>query len=131
VRAGVAGRRDDASSCPWLTSTASPAQRADQLLAAMTPLQESTMLHLLQIGTGGVHYEGFTPAIPSLCIPMITEQDGAAGTAIRMNDVTQLPDPIVDAAAFDPRLATAYGTVIGAEDAAKGVDMALGPTVNI
>ena len=44
----------------------------------MTPVQEATILHLLHVGTNGVPYQGFTPAIPSLCIPTITEQDGSA-----------------------------------------------------
>jgi beta-glucosidase len=103
----------------------------NQLTAAMSPLEEATMLHLLRVGTGGVPYQGFTPAIPRLCIPLITEQDGSAGVAMGFRGVTQLPAPIADAAAFDPALAASYGGVIGAEDAAKGVDMALAPTINI
>ncbi len=97
----------------------------------MTPRDEAVMLHLLKVGTNGVPYQGYTPAIPSLCIPIITEQDGAAGVAMGFHGVTQLPAPIANAAAFDPTLAGDYGSVIGAEDAAKGVDMALAPTINI
>ena len=96
----------------------------------MTPLEEATLLHLRQY-TASVGYEGYTPPMPRLCIPMITEQDGAAGVATGMPGVTQLPAPIADAAAFDPSLAGRYGDVIGSEDAAKGVDLALSPTINI
>ncbi|HEX3541058.1 MAG TPA: glycoside hydrolase family 3 C-terminal domain-containing protein [Acidimicrobiales bacterium] len=126
--------------CPWLDSTLPVATRVDELLRAMTPLQEATLLHLLQVNPA-VPYQGYTPAIPSLCIPQITEQDGAAGVANSFDlfsrqgtpfpAVTQLPAPIADAAAFDPDLARQYGNVIGAEDATKGIDLALSPTINI
>jgi beta-glucosidase len=118
-------------SCPWLSTAHPVQQRVAELLAAMTPVQEATILHLLHVGTNGVPYQGFTPAIPSLCIPTITEQDGSAGVAESFRGVTQLPAPIADGAAFDPSLASRYGSVIGAENAAKGVDMALAPTINI
>lgn len=125
ARVTTAGR-----SCPWLNSRIPVATRVAQLLRAMTPLQEATLLHLRQPSTA-VPYEGHIPAIPALCIPMITEQDGAAGVATEFTGVTQLPAPIADAAAFDPALAGRYGDVIGAEEAAKGVGLALSPTVNI
>jgi beta-glucosidase len=96
----------------------------------MTPAQEASLLHLININLA-VRYEGYTRAIPSLCIPMITEQDGSAGVGTSTRNVTQLPAPIADAAAFDPSLADQYGQVIGAEDAAKGIDMALAPMINI
>jgi beta-glucosidase len=119
------------TACPWLSPSQPIPDRVDALLAVMTPLEEATMLHLLRVGTDGVPYQGFTPAMPQLCVPLITEQDGAAGVAMGMRGVTQLPAPIADAAAFDPALAGSYGGVIGAEDAAKGVDVSLAPTINI
>ena len=117
-------------SCPWVNPRLPVATRVNLLLAAMSPLQEATLLHLRQYKPT-VGYEGYTPAQPALCIPMITEQDGAAGVATGMTGVTQLPSPIADAAAFDPSLAQRYGDVIGSEDATKGVDLALSPTINI
>jgi beta-glucosidase len=106
------------------------ATRVNLLLRAMTPDQEASLLHLIN-GNRTVGFEGYSPAIPSLCLPMITEQDGAGGVGTGATGVTQLPAPIADAAAFDPTLAGRYGGVIGSEDAAKGIDMALAPTVNI
>ncbi len=104
----------------------------------MTPQQEADLLHLYWGGSSSDPYQGLSPAMPSLCLPAITEQDGAAGVANSwptatksFRGVTQLPAPIADAAGFDPSLAAAYGRVIGAEDAAVGVDMALAPTINI
>jgi beta-glucosidase len=118
------------ASCPWLDSHLPATARVDELMAAMTPDEEASLLHLHQISPA-VPYQGYTLPLPRLCIPLVTEQDGAAGVAMRFSDVTQLPAPIADAAAWDPTLAARYGDVIGAEEAAKGVDMALGPTVNI
>ncbi len=116
--------------CPWLDNSIAVPTRVAELLRAMTPLQEATLLHLRQYNPD-IGYEGSTPAIPQLCIPMVTEQDGAAGVATGMTQVTQLPAPIADAAAFDPTLASLYGSVIGSEDATKGIDLALSPTINI
>jgi len=116
--------------CPWLNSALPVATRVNLLLRAMTPLQEASLLHLDQL-TPSVGYEGYTPAIPQLCVPMITEQDGAAGVATGFTGVTQLPAPVADAASFDPALARRYGDVVGSEDATKGVDLALSPTINI
>lgn len=118
------------ASCPWLDPSLPIATRVNLLLGAMTPAQEASLLHLYNINLA-VRFEGYTPAIPSLCIPMITEQDGSAGVGTSAMPVTQLPAPIADAAAFDPALANQYGQVIGAEDAAKGIDVALAPMVNI
>ena len=126
------------ASCPWLDSKLPVATRVNELLRAMTPLQEATLLHLLQVNSS-VPYEGYTPAIPEICVPELTEQDGAAGVASGFMKadagdfpgVTQLPAPIADAAAFDPGLAHQYGNVIGAEDATKGIGLALSPTINI
>jgi beta-glucosidase len=120
----------DGAACPWLDTKLPVATRVSELLRAMTPLQEAGLLHLRQLDSA-VQYEGYTPAIPSLCIPAVTEQDGAAGVATRFPGVTQLPAPIADAAAFDQTLAGRYGDVIGAEDATKGIDLALSPTINI
>lgn len=124
--------------CPWLDSSLPSGRRAAMLMSAMTPIQEADLLHLYWGGSAANPYEGLSPAIPSLCIPAITEQDGSAGvgsgwrTAVgQFGGVTQLPAPIADAAAFDPSLARSYGRVVGSEDAAVGVDMALAPTINI
>jgi beta-glucosidase len=125
---------DRSSDCPWLNDSLSVDARIGQLIDAMSPLQEATLLHLISDNASDP-YEGHSPAIPALCIPSITEQDGSAGVANgwthSFGGTTQLPAPIADAAAFDPTLARSYGSVIGTEDAAKGVDMALAPTLNI
>src|SRR6202008_606460 len=66
-----------------------------------------------------------------LCIPALNLEDGPQGVADNVPGVTQLPAPVALAAAFDPRLARAYGAVVGSEERGKGANIALGPTVNI
>jgi beta-glucosidase len=134
-----ADTRPGATRCPWLDSSLPVSTRVSLLEADMTPQDQEDMLRLDWGTSAGNPYEGNTPAIPSLCIPEITEQDGAAGVGSGWKAVpdgtfegaTQLPSPIADAAAFDPSLARAFGTVVGREDAGVGVDVALAPTINI
>ena len=76
-------------------------------------------------------YEGNTLAIPALCVPAMAISDGAAGVAHGLTGVTQLPAPVSSAATWDPAEARQYGAVVGSELAGKGVDVGMGPTVNI
>ena len=114
------------AACPWVDSTAPVSQRVSQVLGQMTIGQKITLVH----GAGG-SYVGNTPAIPALCIPALTLEDGPAGVGDGMNNVMQLPAPVAAAATWDPAAEQSYGAVIGAEDAGKGVNIDLGPTVNI
>ncbi|MFI0942900.1 glycoside hydrolase family 3 C-terminal domain-containing protein [Streptomyces sp. NPDC021020] len=116
-----------ASACPWVHSTAPIPDRVSQLLAQMTTAQKVS----LATGSGGSSYVGFTPAIPSLCIPAMNLEDGPAGVADGMTNVTQLPAPVAVAATWDTAAEQSYGHVIGAEQAAKGTTVDLGPTINI
>jgi beta-glucosidase len=114
--------------CPWVGSTAPIADRVAQLLAQMTQDQKIQMLH----GNGASSpYIGNTDAIPSLCIPAMGFHDGPSGVGDGFGGVTQLPSAVSSAATWDTALQKSYGTVAGAEFAGKGVDVALGPTMNI
>ncbi|MFC1414327.1 glycoside hydrolase family 3 C-terminal domain-containing protein [Streptacidiphilus sp. N1-12] len=115
------------AACPWVHSTAPIPQRVAQLLAKMTTAQKVT----LATGAGGSSYVGFTPAIGSLCIPAMNLEDGPAGVADGMTGVTQLPAPVNVASTWDTAAEQTYGSVIGAEEAAKGTTVDLGPTINI
>ncbi|MFI6809094.1 glycoside hydrolase family 3 C-terminal domain-containing protein [Streptomyces luteogriseus] len=111
--------------CPWVGQRATPSQRAEQVLARMTLDEKIQMVH----GAASSSYAGLIPGIARLCVPALKMQDGPVG--VRMRDTTQLPAAAAVAASFDTSLAKSYGQVIGAEDKAKGVDVDLGPTVNI
>ncbi|MEE4542450.1 glycoside hydrolase family 3 C-terminal domain-containing protein [Streptomyces sp. V4-01] len=116
-----------AAACPWVHSTAPIPQRVSQVIAQLTTAQKVS----LATGSGGSGYVGFTPAIPALCIPAMNLEDGPAGVADGMTNVTQLPAPVSLAATWDTAAEQSYGRVIGGEEAAKGSTVDLGPTINI
>jgi beta-glucosidase len=111
--------------CPWVGSDAPIDTRVAQVLAKMTLDEKITMVH----GAAGSAYTGYIPGDSRLCIPALKMQDGPVG--VRMDNTTQLPAAAAVASSFDPSIAKSYGSVIGAEDKAKGVDVDLGPTINI
>jgi len=125
--AGPAQPAAAAASCPWVGSSAPIPQRVSQLLAAMSTAQKVSVL----TGAGGSSYVGFIPAIGALCMPALNLEDGPAGVGDGMGNVTQLPAPVDVAATWDTAAETLYGQVIGAEQAAKGTTVDLGPTINI
>ncbi|MFF7994612.1 glycoside hydrolase family 3 C-terminal domain-containing protein [Kitasatospora xanthocidica] len=91
-----------------------------------------TLDQKIQLMTGkSTSFAGSTPAIGSLCIPVMNLEDGPAGVADGMGNVTQLPAPVGAAATWDTSAEQAYGQVTGSEQAAKGSTADLGPTINI
>ncbi|HEX4089262.1 MAG TPA: glycoside hydrolase family 3 C-terminal domain-containing protein, partial [Trebonia sp.] len=116
-----------AASCPWVNSTAPIPTRVSELMAQMSLSQEIAMM----TGVTGSPYVGNIPAISSLCIPAMNLEDGPAGVGDGMSNVTQLPAPVAVAATWDTAAEQEYGHVIGAEQAAKGSTVDLGPTINI
>ena len=122
-----------ATSCPWLDQSQSVAQRVAELLSAMTLDQKIAEMHaFIRTPTGPyAGYEGYVPAQPTLCIPALTEQDDSLGVGAGAKGVTQLPAAVALSSAWDPSLAYQYGVVNGAEHWGKGIDMALGPGVDI
>jgi beta-glucosidase len=94
----------------------------------MTQAQKITLLH----GNGMTSpYVGNLAPIPSLCIPALNLQDGPVGVGDGLGGVTQLPAAVAAAATWDTGLVQQYGAVAGNEFAGKGVNVALGPTLNI
>jgi beta-glucosidase len=76
-------------------------------------------------------YENATRAIPALCIPRLTLEDGPDGLTNADTGVTQLPSSLAVAATFDTADAYADGAVEGAEAHAQGVDVVQAPMLNI
>ncbi|WP_103889731.1 discoidin domain-containing protein [Actinacidiphila yanglinensis] len=113
--------------CPWVNSTAPAATRVAQLMGQMSLEQKVAMLH----GTDAPDYIGKIIGNPSLCIPDVNFEDGPAGVGDGLGGVTQMPSGLVSAATFDTAYEQDYGTAVGQEFAAKGVNVALGPTVNM
>lgn len=111
---------------PWMNTAQTPDQRAEALLAQMTLAQKLQMLS----GVSG-SYVGNIPAIPSLGIPALSLEDGPAGVADGMSGVTAFPAPVGVAASWDTSLMNQYGQALGSEEAGKGTNVVLAPTVNI
>ena len=114
--------------CPWLNSSLSSSQRLQMLLPKLTLSEKIALVH------GYIprhHYGGYVAAIPSLCIPALKFQDGPAGIADGMAGITALPAPVAGASTWDTKLMYQYGKVIGEEAKAKGINVLLGPMVNI
>jgi beta-glucosidase len=114
--------------CPWLNEPNVPvATRVAQLMAAMTQQQKDALLY----GTASTSYIGQILGQPSLCIPNVNLEDGPSGVGDGLGGVTQMPDGEASAATFDTNYEQAYGSAIGQEFAGKGVNVALGPTINM
>src|SRR5262249_44556189 len=120
-----------AATCPWVRSASPVAARVRQVLAQMTLDDKIAMVDGVGFSTGTAGYVGHIAANPRLCIPGLNLEDGPQGVADNVPGVTQLPAPVALAAAWDPALARAYGSVVGSEERGKGADVNLGPTVNI
>ncbi|SEG90737.1 beta-glucosidase [Actinacidiphila yanglinensis] len=112
-------------SCPWLGSSASPAQRAAEVLARMTTDEKLSMTHGAQLPG----YAGVVAPIPRLCVPALNLNDGGAGVV--MGGTTAMPAPVAAAASWDPAAELSYGQVVGAEARTKGVSVDLGPDTNL
>ncbi|MGD0555232.1 MAG: glycoside hydrolase family 3 C-terminal domain-containing protein, partial [Streptosporangiaceae bacterium] len=95
----------------------------------MSQITEAQELALVNGGSGS--YAGNIPAIPALCIPSINLEDGPQGVGDGQCCVTQLPAPVAAASTWDTSLEQQYGAVVGSEEAGKGANVNLGPTINI
>ncbi len=115
-------------SCPWLNEpNVAVSTRVAQLMGAMTQDQKAGMLH----GDGSSTYIGQIAGQPALCIPDVNLQDGPSGVGDGLGGVTQFPDGETNAATFDPGYEHSFGVAAGQEFAGKGVNVSLGPTINM
>ncbi|AXQ30577.1 glycosyl hydrolase [Solimonas sp. K1W22B-7] len=118
--------------CPWMDATLAPEQRAEMLIAAMSQDQK---LHMTSFGFPGlyVYYGsvGHISDIPELCIPALKMSDGTSGIGLAQLGTTTYPAGIARAAAWDPELAKRFGEAVADEALAKGINVWLGPGMNI
>ena len=120
------GQASGAASCPWAHSNAPVARKVREVMADMTEAEELSLVN----GTYG-DYVGNLPAVASLCIPALNLEDGPGGIGDSLDGGTQMPAPVAAASTWDTALEQQYGAVVGAEEAGKGANVDLGPTVNI
>ncbi|MEU9077590.1 glycoside hydrolase family 3 C-terminal domain-containing protein [Kitasatospora sp. NPDC048538] len=114
---------------PRTATAASPEQRVEALLAQLTTDEKARLL-LGVTAPDDAHSVGYVEGVPRLGIPPLLLSDGPAGVRDGL-PATALPAPVALAAAFDPALATTYGTVLGREARARGYQVLYAPMVNI
>ena len=134
LQPAIAGPVGNPADCPWLNQSLPVATRVDMVLANMTIADEVALVQGNGTSEGAgatVPYVFYTAPNPRLCLPGIGYEDGPAGVADTLTNVTQLPAGIAVAATFSRFDALLYGATVGAEQAAKGSGADLGPTVNI
>jgi beta-glucosidase len=112
-----------------------PDRRADVLLAAMT-LQDKVNLVTGDTGQPDPSYPnygaaGVVFANPNLCIPALVLNDAAAGIGDMQVLTTAFPDGVTQASTWDLPLLRTYGDALGHEAFAKGVNVLLGPGIDI
>jgi beta-glucosidase len=118
----VAQRPQPAPKGPWMDKNLPPDQRADMVVEQMTLDEKILLAH----GAGGFNAAGsesnggagVIPSIARLGLPAVQLADSAYGvrdSAPRGRYATVLPSVMAEAATFDPKMAFAFGDVIGRE----------------
>ena len=111
---------------PWRDASLPPAERAAKLLEAMNATEK---LVLLQGASGpGI---GNTAPIARLGVPALRLEDGPNGVADWQVNVTTWPSSMTMGATWDVKIAREYGAACGAEQRGKGMQVMLGPGVNL
>ncbi|HEX4862935.1 MAG TPA: glycoside hydrolase family 3 N-terminal domain-containing protein, partial [Acidimicrobiales bacterium] len=121
------------SSCGrWMDAGQTPDARASELVKSMTLDEKLQMVHqALGDVVGSFGAAGYIPAIPSLCIPELVLNDAGSGLGDGQLGVTSYPAAISQASSWDPQQQYRVGASLGEESFAKGVNVLLGPDVNI
>src|SRR3954453_1236120 len=118
--------------CPWIQGAKTPEQRAGELIKAMSFDQK---LHQVTFSNPPwfFHYgtAGHIDATPELCIPEINLSDAGSGVAGMQQGTTTFPSGVAQAAMWDPALSRAFGEAMGQEAWNKGINVMLGPGMNI
>src|SRR4051794_24377012 len=127
-----AAHAQNGSNCPWMQGNKTAEGRADELVKAMTldqKIHEVTWSNppwMFYYGTAG-HVDG----TPSLCIPTLVLSDAGSGVAGMQNGTTTFPSGVAQAATWDPALERRFGESLGQEAWNKGINIMLGPGINI
>ncbi|MEJ2009709.1 MAG: glycoside hydrolase family 3 protein, partial [Acidobacteriota bacterium] len=145
MRAQFGMPRKPAVKGPWMNKNLSPDQRADLVIKQMTLDEKIQLLHgmgwraLFGPATSGPAVRslggaGFIPGIPRLGIPDLQMSDAAVGVARGARHSrysTALPSTEAEAASWDPKVAYAFGALIGTELRDQGFNMSLGGGVDL
>jgi beta-glucosidase len=121
-----------AADCPWMQPGKSPERRASELIGAMSLDQKIHQVHqsnppwFFYYGTAG-HID----ATPELCIPALVLSDAGSGVAGLQQGTTTFPSGVGQAATWNPALERKFGEAMGQEAYDKGINVMLGPGMNI
>jgi beta-glucosidase len=117
---------------PWAARDSSADTRANQLLSQMTLDEKIQLVHgAVSTATVPRGAAGFIPGIPRLGIPDLYLADGSVGVGNSVGQATALPSSIAATATWDRHLGYAYGSVIGRELSAYGINVNLGGNTNM
>ncbi len=117
--------------------------KAEAIVSAMTPPERLALLLGATgtrmrdgVPTGAVGSAGYVPGIPRLGVPALQESDASLGITNpnnrRRGDVaTAFPSGLSLASTWDPDVAYRNGAVIGDEAWRKGLNVLLGPGLNL
>jgi beta-glucosidase len=122
---------------PWCDTTLDPDRRAGLLVDAMTLDERLALL----AGTQTPNFNARMAGVPRLGFPGFLIADGPAGisrpddgtglTQPARSEALALPAPIALAASFDTAAARRYGATAAAEARDRGVDILLGPAMDL
>jgi beta-glucosidase len=129
--------------CTSLFASPTIDAKAEQIVASMTPSQRMQLVRGQNgvplrngVPTGAIGSAGFVPGIPGLGVPTLQETDASLGIANpgnrRHGDVaTALPSSLSLASTWDAQLAYRDGVLLGDEAWHKGLNVLLGPGLNL
>ncbi|MDQ4053285.1 MAG: glycoside hydrolase family 3 C-terminal domain-containing protein [Actinomycetota bacterium] len=123
-----------APACPWLDPNGSAESRAGQLVAAMTlddKIQMVTGIGYFDPGSPNRAASGVIRGNPRLCIPDLVLNDSTAGIGFQQQHTTAFPQGITQASTWDRDLIARLGEVLADEAQRKGVNVILGPGMNM
>jgi beta-glucosidase len=132
------------ASRPWMNKSLPPMERANLALKQMTLDEKIDLLHgngmphagfwkmpLTYLANGGA---GAVVGVPRLGIPPIVMDDdayGVRGSGINGRYSTAMPSVLALASSWDPKVACAYGEILGSELRDQGYNMTLGGGVDL
>lgn len=137
VAAGPAAGASRCGERPWCDTALSPDRRAELLVAKMTLDEKLALL----TGSPTQAYNTRLVGVPRLGFPPVLIADGPAGIS-RPEDgqgfalpgkgrALAMPAPVALAASFDSDVARAYASTVAREARDRGIDVILGPAMDI
>ncbi|WP_332643506.1 beta-glucosidase family protein [Aeromicrobium sp.] len=123
-----------ADTCSWMDASKSSKTRANELVAAMTlddKIQMVTGIGILNPKAPNKGASGVIVGNPRLCIPDLVLNDSSGGIGFNQKGTTAFPQGITQATTWNTDLIKAYGEVLADEAVVKGVNVILGPGLNM